>query len=100
LALAAGFACNERTAYTPTDEDRRLLGAYASLALLYDSFPATSAPDSLALYTERVDSLLREFAFTQEEFRREFENLVNSPERFQPLFQELSAEIRKRSQKR
>jgi hypothetical protein len=92
--------CNDGGAYTPTEEDRRVLGAYASLALLYDSFPSTKSQDSLVLYQRQADSVLSQFGFSRSEFRREFENLINSPERFQPLFQELSAEIRKKMQKR
>lgn len=99
-AVGSGFVCNERGAYTPTEEDRRVLGAYASLALLYDSFPPTKSQDSLAIYQQQADSVLSQFGFSRIEFRREFESLINSPERFQPLFQELSAEIRKKMQKR
>lgn len=98
--VVTGFTCSEPNGYAPTDEDRRVVGAYASLALLYDSFPSTTSRDSLALYQQQADSVLRQFGFSRDEFRREFENLINSPERFQPLFHELSTEIRKGTQKR
>jgi len=91
----AGVSCERQSSYKPTEEDKRILRTYASLALLYDSFPATVAPDSLALYDLKIDSVLRQSGFTRDEFRRECEDLLNSPERFQPLYKELSAEIQK-----
>lgn len=100
IAAAAGMSCAERDEYAPTEADRNIVRAYASLALLYDAFPSTASPDSVLIYHRKADSLLSHFGLTRDEFRREFENLINTPERLQPLFQELSAEIRKEMQRR
>jgi len=99
-ATMTGWSCGDRNDYTPTEADKRIIRAYASLALLYDSFPSTQAQDSVAIYGRKADSVLTEFGLSRDEFRREFENLINTPERFQPLFQELSSEIQKEMQKR
>lgn len=95
----AGIACERQETYIPTEEDKRVLRTYASLTLLHDSFPSTDSSDSLSLYQTRVDSVLHAFGFTREEFRRESEGLLNSPERFQPLFQELTAQVQKEMRK-
>ena len=100
FCAAMGWSCGDRNDYTPTEADKRIIRAYASLALLYDSFPSTQAQDSVAIYGRKADSVLTEFGLSHDEFRREFENLINTPERFQPLFQELSSEIQKEMQKR
>ncbi len=84
----------------PTEEEKQLLRAYSSLAVFHDSFPPTTNRDSIALYQSVVDSILDSYNLSQEEFRREFEQLLNSPERFQPLFQELSSEIQQALRKR
>lgn len=100
FSVTVGWSCGESRDYTPSESDRRVMRAYASLALLYDAFPPTNSRDSLLLYQRKADSVLAQAGFSRDEFRREFENLINTPERFQPLFQELSAEIRKTMQKR
>jgi len=100
FGVTSGWSCGESKEYAPSEDDRRILRAYASLALLYDAFPPTSTKDSLQIYQRKADSVLAQFGFSSDEFRREFENLINTPERFQPLFLELSAEIRKEMQKR
>ena len=93
-------ACEEKSAYTPTEHEQRIMGAYASVALLYDSFPPTTLRDSVALYTRKADSLLAQYGFTREDFRSEFEALLDSPQRLQPMLQELSSQVQKEMRKR
>jgi hypothetical protein len=99
-AAVAGLSCGEHNDYALTEDDKRVVRAYASLALLHDAFPSTGYQDSVTIYHRKADSILAHYGLTRDEFRREFENLINTPERLQPLFEELSAEIRKEMQKR
>jgi len=92
-------ACSKTAPYEPSEREERLLKGYASLVVHQESFGRTSNPDSIALYLQQTDSILDSYDFTREEFRTEFEELINSPERFEPIFQKLYSDLQKQTRK-
>lgn len=93
LVLFAG--CEEKGQYVPTEEEERLIRAYASILVFHERFGPATAPDSIQLYHHSLDSILLSYNLSREEFQRQFEDLVNSPERFKPLLQEISSILQK-----
>jgi hypothetical protein len=70
---------------------------YGALLVHSDRFGKTANADSLALYRIQTDSLLTAHGFTRETFQSEFEALIRTPERFEPLLRSIPADVLQRS---
>ena len=90
-------ACKNGKDGKPTAHEQNLVQTYAALALLNESFPPTTNPDSTKLYRHQVDSILTAHGFTKEEFQSDFENLIKSPERFQVIIEEMVKSVQRAS---
>ncbi|MBI2619455.1 MAG: hypothetical protein HYW57_05185 [Ignavibacteriales bacterium] len=88
-------ACEEKVDHAPTEREEQLIKASASLLVLHERFGPTTAPDSIRLYHHQLDSILSSHGLTREEFRREFEGLLDSPERLKALLLEISTILQK-----
>jgi len=97
LLFLAG--CTTPGPYEPSEREEQLLKAYASLIVHQEQFGITADPDSVALYQLQTDSILASYGLDREEFRTEFEDLINSPERFEPLFQKIYSDLQQRVRK-
>lgn len=98
--IAILCSCENGEASKPTKHEEQVLQTYISLVVLNESFPPTTNQDSTVLYRHRVDSILTASGFTQEEFQKEFQEIVSSPDRFQPLMQEMVETIQQRNRRR
>jgi len=94
LLFLAG-SCTNQGSFEPTEREQRLMKAYASLLMHSDRFGKTRNADSLVLYRIQTDSLLDTYGFTRETFQSEFENLIRTPERIEPLLRSISTDINK-----
>ena len=90
-------SCENGKEKKPTADERKLVQTYAALALLNESFPPTTNPDSTKLYRQQVDSILATHGFTREEFQTDFESLIKSPERFQVIIEEMVKSVQRAS---
>jgi len=88
-------SCTNQGSFEPTEGEQRLMKAYASLLMHNDRFGKTENTDSLALYRIQTDSLLNLYGFTRETFQSEFEDLISTPERFEPLLRSISTDFNK-----
>lgn len=88
-------SCTNQGTFEPTEDEQRLMKAYGALLVHSDRFGKTADPDSLALYRSQTDSLLTAHGFTRESFQSEFEALINTPERFEPLLRSIPTDITK-----
>jgi hypothetical protein len=90
-------SCTNQGSFEPTESEQRLMKAYGSLLVHSDRFGKTTNADSVALYRAQTDSLLAAHGFTRETFQSEFEALISTPERFEPLLRSIPANITKQS---
>jgi hypothetical protein len=91
--------CSNTAPYEPSERDEQLMKAYASLLLHQERFGRTVNPDSVRLYHQKTDSILSSYSLGREEFQTEFEQLINSPDRFEPLFQKIYTDLQLQSRK-
>ena len=91
LALTLFFigSCKDPGTFEPTEGEQRLMKAYGALLVHSDRFGKTANADSLTLYRVQTDSLLTAHGFTRETFQSEFEALIRTPERFEPLLRSI-----------
>ncbi|MBI4418529.1 MAG: hypothetical protein HY563_07110 [Ignavibacteriales bacterium] len=98
LALLVAFlACSEGGRLEPTEKESRLVRAYAEMILHREQFVRSSSWENVEMYRQQVDSILWKHGFMREEFIDSFESLVETPDRFDPLFRLLSSDLQQHS---
>ncbi|GJQ19817.1 MAG: hypothetical protein HBSIN02_01720 [Bacteroidia bacterium] len=101
LAWGAVFAfligCGETGRQEASDQETRLARTYGELLLHREHFGRPASADSITLYRTQVDSILRTNGYTRAEFVQSFLDLIDTPDRFDPLFQSLSTELQQKT---
>jgi|GEM_PF-4479696 len=94
--LAFLIGCGEVDRQEASDQEARLARVYAELLAHREHFGRPASADSMTLYRTQVDSILRTNGFTREEFMQSFLDLIDTPDRFDPLFQALTTDLQQR----
>jgi len=103
LTLATAFfaallyaGCADSQDASADREQTRLARAYADLTVLSESARLGKLADTTRSYREQADSILRCYAFTQQEFEDAFRDASLDPARSKALFDSASAFVTRR----